>query len=706
MRRIPCLLTLALGLIPASSRAIQLHWSSGATNLNVTTAVRCTLVVEADTQEQRLPAEWQLLWVTNGTLVQPIALGSQAACGDPTAQVSEFDLPTTAADSAANRTTAHFCSTHGLAASSGWYLIDLAGDSREKFKIVALNPSDTTQVIESNEVMFNGGIDGDYTPTVLSTAVSHESISLTVTAAGTGLSSVRSASVVAPAFGSVGLQIVQKSDNAITVAGSVDQPLTSAVLQLSSVGSAATEVLLAADSVVAVDNTLAGNCVFNECYYTDPNSNVYPKDFAFILAQAPNPWHWLFHLYYIRHFISGVPDAQNEIVLAHTWSRDLRTWSVPTTFTEFTTGTVGWDKGHVWAPSIVHHDSLYYMFYTGVDSVGNQSSGYATTAVLDTSNTVWTRYKTSSFTTASAPSWAYTGASQQQCRDPFVMADPDSAGRLLMLYSAQSAAAPHDFAVGLARNKPGTFNSWFDLGYYPSTSLPASGNGYTVESSMVFPDSIHASPDSSHTAVWRLMFTHGIDAGGDSTIRVTTKLTPGYGGVDNTALAAWTSPSQWFWKYLDGDSTVWGSYATEHLTTDIGDFIATFDGPPMNSIRVSRMYWSGTDFYLRRPVVTAVSNQPSGPVLQSSVRVLGKTIGASTVTFEIGLSAAGHARLAVYDVAGRRVRVVADRALASGRTKVAWDGRDASGASVPSGVYFARLTGAFQSRVARVPLVR
>lgn len=472
------------------------------------------------------------------------------------------------------------------------------------------------------------------------------------------------------------------------------------MLQLSAVGGGTTEEPIAADSVRDVDGALAGNCVFNECYYTDPDPNVYPKDFAFIYATAPNPWHGLFHLYYIRHFKSGVSDPQNEIVLAHAWSRDLRTWSVPTTFTEFTTGTVGWDKGHVWAPSIVHHDSLFYMFYTGVDSVGNQSIGYATTTVLDTSDTVWSRNRASSFTVASAPSWAYTAASPQQCRDPYVMADPDSAGRVLMLYSAQNASAPHDYAVGLARNRPGTFNSWFDLGYYPSTSLPASGNGFAVESSTVFPDSIHASPDSSRAATWRIMFTHGVNAGADSSIRVTTKTLGS--GVDNTALGSWSSPSQWFWTYLNGDSTVWGSYATEHLKAGTVDFIATFDG---YGIGVSRMYWQGRGFFLQRPVTTAVSKSPNQPVVHASIRVLGRTIASSTMTFEIGLPTAGHARLAVYDVAGRRLRTVADRALPIGRTKVIWDGRDASGTTVPSGVYFARLTGGFPSRTTRVPLV-
>jgi hypothetical protein len=132
------------------------------------------------------------------------------------------------------------------------------------------------------------------------------------------------------------------------------------------------------------------------------------------------------------------------------------------------------------------------------------------------------------------------------------------------------------------------------------------------------------------------------------------------------------------------------------------DFLATFDG---HGVGVSRMYWQGRDFFLQQPVTTAVPISPYQPVVQSSLRVLGGTIGVSTLTFEIGLPTAGRARLAVYDVAGRRVRVIADRALPIGPTKVAWDGRDASGMSVRSGVYFARLTGGFPSRVARFPLV-
>jgi hypothetical protein len=55
----------------------------------------------------------------------------------------------------------------------------------------------------------------------------------------------------------------------------------------------------------------------------------------------------------------------------------------------------------------------------------------------------------------------------------------------------------------------------------------------------------------------------------------------------------------------------------------------------------------------------------------------------------------------IYDVAGRRLR---DLALAGDR--VTWDGRNAAGARVPGGVYFARVTDGAGSRTVRIVKVR
>jgi len=64
--------------------------------------------------------------------------------------------------------------------------------------------------------------------------------------------------------------------------------------------------------------------------------------------------------------------------------------------------------------------------------------------------------------------------------------------------------------------------------------------------------------------------------------------------------------------------------------------------------------------------------------------------GPSTaITFE--LVRTGVARLRILDPAGRVVRVLADGALAAGRHLRGWDGRDAAGREMASGVYLAEL---------------
>lgn len=110
MRRSSWLLAFILALIPHTSRAIQLHWSSGATALSFTSATRCTLVVQADSAETHLPQQWRILWVADSSSVQLVAMDSLEACLLDEAQVSRIEGAATAADSAAHEITARFCS--------------------------------------------------------------------------------------------------------------------------------------------------------------------------------------------------------------------------------------------------------------------------------------------------------------------------------------------------------------------------------------------------------------------------------------------------------------------------------------------------------------------------------------------------------------------------------------------------------------------
>ncbi len=63
-------------------------------------------------------------------------------------------------------------------------------------------------------------------------------------------------------------------------------------------------------------------------------------------------------------------------------------------------------------------------------------------------------------------------------------------------------------------------------------------------------------------------------------------------------------------------------------------------------------------------------------------------------TISFSLPAAGALRLDVFDVSGRRVTTLLDGMQPAGAHHVVWDGRDGSGASLSSGVYFYRLEAA------------
>ena len=64
---------------------------------------------------------------------------------------------------------------------------------------------------------------------------------------------------------------------------------------------------------------------------------------------------------------------------------------------------------------------------------------------------------------------------------------------------------------------------------------------------------------------------------------------------------------------------------------------------------------------------------------------------SSSVAFIVTMPRPGPLRLALYDLSGRRLRVLHDGEAAAGEQSHVWDGRDAAGAVASGGIYFARL---------------
>jgi hypothetical protein len=648
--------------------------------------------------------------VAAGFELNPRLLTQVDACDAMVAKVEALDY-STAADSIARHLTALLCSTPG-ARSAAQYVMDLPGDCGGKFRAICIDPDDpdSSTVVTSNEVSFNTGAMDDFAPIVLRASHTHGSARIEVHVVGAGLSLAAHPVLVARDGSSrTSLSVVAQNDNGLTAEGTLPEALGESDLQLDAGGRPVPAARIAGDLVLGVQPASVSSV-----YYIDPDPNVYPKDFAFnfttVPTSTPNVWRGLFHLTYTRHSKTALPDA-NEVTLGHAWtSRPDLPGSWGTDLNAFAVGASGsWDQKHVYAPSVIPHDGKYHMFYTGVDASGNESIGYTTTALLDTTNTSWgPRTQVLSTAPVFKPDWVAPpgGGFNAALRDPFVMEDLEHPGRLLMYYVAgnrneQTQQAPNAFfrnAVGVVRSQADINLPWQDLGYFRSTDNRHSGTS-NAESPHVVPDAAHASPEDWSQAVWRLMFTDG-PAAADRSILFTSK---SFGeSLADTSLGHWTTPATRLYPYLLNDPTVFGWEATEYLRVGNVDFLAAYDGV---GIAITRMYWSGPDFIVGFPSVTEVgkTDRP-GASLRFSLSDL--VPGSQRVGFWIELASPARVSLAVFDLAGRRIRRLVDRDLPAGQTPVSWDCRDDQGSALKSGMYFARLTCPAGQRVVRVPFVR
>jgi uncharacterized membrane protein len=77
-----------------------------------------------------------------------------------------------------------------------------------------------------------------------------------------------------------------------------------------------------------------------------------------------------------------------------------------------------------------------------------------------------------------------------------------------------------------------------------------------------------------------------------------------------------------------------------------------------------------------------------------------------SVTCSLDLPRAAGGILAIYDVTGKLVRRLAAGSLPSGESRLTWDGRDAAGAKVGSGVYYLRVDAGEMHRAEKLAVVR
>ncbi len=112
----------------------------------------------------------------------------------------------------------------------------------------------------------------------------------------------------------------------------------------------------------------------------------------------------------------------------------------------------------------------------------------------------------------------------------------------------------------------------------------------------------------------------------------------------------------------------------------------------------------GSEVETAPPIVRTLNPTTAGAPLRELGlrRVPAAVAGAPGHTLALTLPADGHARLEMFDVRGRLVRVLIDESHPAGERLTTWDGRDDSGRAAPRGVYFVRLSTPFGERSVRL----
>jgi hypothetical protein len=350
-----------------------------------------------------------------------------------------------------------------------------------------------------------------------------------------------------------------------------------------------------------------------------------------------------------------------------------------------------------------------------VDASGNQSIGCATTDNINTPHITWHRRSDPMFALGDVTWGAHDPP--QQLRDPFVAADPYDPQRFLMYYTAVKGrgTAFDTMSVGVARSDPGGMTHWTDSGGIYMTDFTHTRR-WKTESPHAF---VHVNdgnvpPDST----WYLFFT---SESSPASIRMLTHRHDPTDPSESMGLDHWTNVTDLL-TYLGNDQRVANWNATEYLRAGEKEYLAGFTGQLESDctsssgtqarIWIMRLHWMrGTPGVPDRFGIAAglVATDGSGEAAQASglmLRVTGAPDSGGRVRLRVGLPAAMTASLEVFDLAGRRVRVLARGGMAAGNTDVEWDGRDAAGNAAVSGVYLVRLTCAAGSRTVRTPLLR
>ena len=117
-------------------------------------------------------------------------------------------------------------------------------------------------------------------------------------------------------------------------------------------------------------------------------------------------------------------------------------------------------------------------------------------------------------------------------------------------------------------------------------------------------------------------------------------------------------------------------------------------------------YRSGsTDIYAQRVERIGQLGNPEPVPRELALALTSSNPGRGGASLRYSLPQAGAVRLAIYDLAGREVRVLASGRLDAGDYSARWDGRNVTGQPVRGGMYLVRLEAEGQVPVLKLALL-
>jgi len=170
----------------------------------------------------------------------------------------------------------------------------------------------------------------------------------------------------------------------------------------------------------------------------------------------------------------------------------------------------------------------------------------------------------------------------------------------------------------------------------------------------------------------------------------------------------WSAPDTLF-EYFGGDQTLQYWHASEYYQwAPAYEYLMAFNDSE-HSVEISQISWHGPHTFVLTDSCPprATLDVPGTPRTSGiALEILGARPGRAPVAFRIHVPASTRGELAIFDVAGRRMRTLVNGELPAGESELYWDGLGERGGVPGAGVYFARLSAAGGQRVSKLVLLR